>query len=234
MWTLRDTIAGQRAGFDAVEDIVAQSEDALRGSGAVPARMLDNHDTSRFASESAGNGGNDPWAAPPPQPESAAVYAKQRMALALTFSLPGMPVLYYGDEVALAGASDPDSRRVMPAPDALSPAQQKTLAFVQRLGTLRGCLPALRRGARIPVWADGTTYAFARDAGDGAPALALFSTAGATTMISVPGGIVPPGDYVDALSGEPVTLSGGDLVSIDPLTAKILVPAKSPCRPTTP
>ena len=237
MWALRDAVAGDRAGFDAVESTLAATEEALRGSGAVPARMLGNHDTSRFASESNGDGGNDAWAHPPPQPASPAVYARQRMALALTFSLPGMPVLYYGDELALAGASDPDSRRVMPGRDALSADQQATLAFARRLGALRRCLPALRTGARVPIWADAVTYAFARIAsgpGDGAPVVALFSKAKSAATITIPGGIVPPGAYVDALEGGAVTLAGGDSIPLDPMTVKLLIPSASPCRVTSP
>lgn len=234
MWAMRDAIASQRAGFDAIEETLADGDEALRGSGAVMGRMLGNHDTTRFLSEAAGNAGNDAWANPPPQPASEGPYARQRLGLALIFALPGMPVVYYGDEVALAGASDPDSRRVMPGMDSLSEEQQKTLALTQRLGKLRRCLPALRTGARVPVWADGSTYAFVRDAGDGAPALALFSTAQTTTTLTVPGGVVPPGDYVDALSGEPITLAGADAISIDPLTAKILVPKSSPCASSNP
>jgi len=234
MWSMRDAVASSRAGLDEVERTLADGEEALAGSGAVVARMLDNHDTTRFVSEAAGDAGGDPWASPPPQPSSASPYARQRLALALVFALPGMPVLYYGDEVGLAGASDPDSRRVMPALDALSSEQQKTLAFTRRLGALRRCLPALRGGSRAPVWADATTYAFVRDAGDGAPALALFSTADTATSIPIPGGVVPPGNYVDALSGAPVALAGGDAVPIDPLSAKILVPENSPCLAPTP
>lgn len=229
MWAMRDAVARNHQGLDSIERTLAGGEEALRGSGAVIGRMLGNHDTTRFASEANGDAGNDAWSHPPPQPSLGSVYARQRLALSLVFALPGMPVLYYGDEVGLAGASDPDSRRVMPATEALSSDQQATLAFTQRLGALRRCSLALRRGARVPVWADGDTLAFARDAGDGLPALALFSTAFTDTTIPIPGGVVPAGDYVDALTGEPVALGGGNTVDMKPLSAKILVPAESPC-----
>jgi glycosidase len=140
-------------------------------------------------------------------------------------------VIYYGDEIGLAGASDPDSRRVMPSLSGLSTGQAATLALTKQLGKLRGCSSALRRGARIPIWGDASTYAFARDAGDGDPVLALFSRASAPTTVTLPGGVVPAGAWVDAVSGEAVTLSGAAQIPLDPLTFKILVLSTSPCHP---
>lgn len=234
MWSLRDAVAHNRAGLDDVEATLLANDAALRGSGAVMGRMLGNHDTTRFISEAAGNAGNHPWDNPPPQPDSAGVYARHRLGLTLIYALPGMPVLYYGDEVALAGASDPDSRRVMPDLASISAEQQATATLARRLGALRRCLPALRRGERVPLWADTTTLAFARDSGDGAPVLALFSTAEGPTDIPLPGGVMPPGPYVDALSGQAITLAGGDAVPIDSMSAKLLVPESSPCLAEAP
>ncbi len=231
MWAMREVIADDAAGFDSIESILAATEGALAGSGSMPARMLDNHDVSRFISEADGNGGNDPWASPPPQPTGPVAYARQRMALGLVFSLPGMPVVYYGDEVGLAGATDPDSRRVMPSLDVLSPDQAATLALTRRLGALRRCSLALRRGVRVPIWAGADTYAFARDAGDGAPALVLFSKAGGPALVSIPGGVVPAGAWVDGVTGAPVTLQGETAIPLDPLSFRILVPASSACHP---
>jgi glycosidase len=231
MWAMRDAIATGAAGFDEVETTLASTEQGLAGSGSILARMLDNHDTTRFLSAAAGDDGGDPWSAPPPQPAGGPAYARQRLALGIVYSLPGVPVLYYGDEIGLAGGSDPDSRRVMPSLDGLLPEQQTTLSLVKRLGALRACSPALRRGARVPVWDDAETLAFARDAGDGAPVLALFSRAEGPATVTVPGGIVPPGDYVDALTGAPVTLGGATTVPLNSLSFQILVPSSSPCRP---
>jgi glycosidase len=228
MWAMRDAIAAGHSGLDAIERTIADGEDALRGSGAVIARMLGNHDTTRFASESNGDAGQNAWSSPPPQPSASFVYARQRVALALVHALPGMPVIYYGDEVGLAGASDPDCRRVMPSASSLSPDQQETLAFTKTLGALRRCSNALRRGERTPIWADGDTLAFARDAGDGSPVVALFSTSVSDTTIPIPGGVVPDGDYVDALTGEAFSLQGSSEIPMSPLTARFLLPAHSP------
>ncbi len=231
MWAMRDVVAHDGAGFDEVETMLEETEQALAGSGAVVARMIDNHDTTRFLSEGSGDDLSDPWGHPPPQPTDTSVYARQRLALALVFALPGMPVIYYGDEVALAGADDPDSRRVMPALDGLLPDQAATLALTKRLGALRRCSAALRRGARVPIWDDADTLAFARDAGDGAPVLALFSHSASPATVTVPGGIVPAGAWIDAVTGAPVTLGAGTTLALDPLSFRILVPSSSACHP---
>tara|TARA_R110002050_G_scaffold221441_1_gene357240 strand:- start:3693 stop:6095 length:2403 start_codon:yes stop_codon:yes gene_type:complete len=40
-------------------------------------------------------------------------YQRLAMLHAFNFAVPGIPVIYYGDEIGLAGANDPDNRRMM-------------------------------------------------------------------------------------------------------------------------
>ncbi len=40
-------------------------------------------------------------------------YARMAQMMALNFSIPGVPVVYYGDEIAMPGGNDPDNRRMM-------------------------------------------------------------------------------------------------------------------------
>lgn len=40
-------------------------------------------------------------------------YLRTAQMMALNFGLPGIPVVYYGDEIAMVGANDPDNRRMM-------------------------------------------------------------------------------------------------------------------------
>jgi glycosidase len=226
MWALRDAVATDRAGFQVVEAALANAETSLKGSGALLGRMLDNHDTSRFLSEADGTGMNDPWGAPPAQPGDPAAYARLRLGLALLMTSPGLPVIYQGDEVGLAGASDPDSRRVMPALESLSAEQESVRAVMKRLGALRRCSTALRTGARTPLVATEGSYAHLRDAGSGDVAIAVLSRSG--QAVTLPGGSVPPGAYVDALSGEAVDPGGPILMKA--LDFRILLPAASACR----
>lgn len=205
MWAVRGALATGSGGFSDVETELARSEAGLEGSGSMLARMLDNHDTTRFVSEANGDAGGDPWTHPPAQPVDGGAYARLEMALALILTLPGVPVLYYGDEVGLGGGSDPDSRRVMPSEASLSAPRAHVLATARRLGRLRACTPSLRQGRRVPLVATTDTFAFARDAGEGLPVLVAFSRVSAP--LALPTANVEPGLYLDALTGENVVIN---------------------------
>jgi glycosidase len=234
MWATRDVFAADRASFTAIESSIVQTDAAIHGSGAVLGRMLDNHDTSRFISEAAGGAWNDPWTNPPPQPSDPEAYARTRMALAFILTLPGLPVIYHGDELALAGAGDPDSRRVMPDPSAVTPAQEEVRALVGRLGKLRRCSAALQRGEREPIVVGPDIYAYRRDAGDGDPVLVFFSKAKTAVSIPVPSGAASPGAYVDVVTGESIEIAAGGAVALEALSFRVLLPAGSPCHNPSP
>jgi len=232
MWTIRDVFAADRQGFSALEETLVLNDAALAKSGSVLGRMIDNHDTSRFISEAVGNAGNDPWNAPPPQPTDPNVYARTKMALAFILTLPGLPVLYYGDELALAGAGDPDCRRVVPDASALTPLQQDVRSVVARLGKLRQCSPALRKGERLPIVVGPDMYAFARDAGDGEPVIVMFARK--KGMLPVPAGAVTAGQYVDLFTGESFGLGQGESVELGDLSYRVLLRAGSACLNPSP
>ncbi|HAV25516.1 MAG TPA: alpha-amlyase, partial [Bacteroidetes bacterium] len=40
-------------------------------------------------------------------------YRKMAMFNAFNLTIPGIPIIYYGDEIGMAGAGDPDNRRMM-------------------------------------------------------------------------------------------------------------------------
>ena len=231
MWTLRDVLAHRSAGFEAVDAILAQTEGAIAGSGAVLGRMIGNHDTSRFMTEIAGDGGSDPWVNPPAQPSDVAAYELQGLALGLNLTLSGLAVLYYGDEVGLAGSDDPDSRRVMPPEEALIPAQRALQAQTERIAQLRRCLPALTAGGRETLLAEGDLYAFVRARDDLEPAIVLVNRGDASAMPTLDLGD-RSGTFVDVVSGESVLLPGGvTTVEIGPRTIRALIPAGSTCAP---
>jgi len=231
MWTLREAFGRETAPLSDLQTVLVTNEGAIDKSGSLLGRMIDNHDTSRFLSEAMGEGGRDPWASPPAQPTDPTAYAKAKMALAFVLTIPGLPVIYYGDEWALAGAGDPDSRRVMPDPQAASPLQQEVRDTVARLGLLRRCSSALRKGTRDPIAVLPDTYAYVRDAGDGDPVLVFFARKKTDVSVS---SSVPAGMYTDVLTGESFDLSSGGSVPLEAHSFRVLLRAGSPCQNPSP
>jgi glycosidase len=214
--------------------VVGSTETALDGSGSSMAHMIGNHDTTRFASVVAGDAQADGWGPTPPvQPEDPEVYARQALALGLVLTLPGIPVLYYGDAIALAGGRDPDNRRVMPADDVLRQVQHELAQRVRRLGTLRRCHPALRQGTRIPFAVGPDRYGFARVHPEGRPALVLLSRRTAASEIAVPAAVldagVGDGWYKDALTAERFAVQADVSIPMAPLSLRVLLPEDDPC-----
>lgn len=75
--------------------------------------------------------------------------AQRELALALAFTAPGTPLIYYGEEVGMEGAGDPDNRRPMIWDEARW--DREALAFIQHLAGLRKKHRALREGAFLPM-----------------------------------------------------------------------------------
>ena len=63
-------------------------------------------------------------------------YNRLRVFHAFNASIPGVPVIYYGDEIGIPGANDPDSRRMMRFDHWTSP-EAETQSFVQSVMSLR-------------------------------------------------------------------------------------------------
>lgn len=69
---------------------------------------------------------------------------RQKFAAALQLLWPGMPMIYYGDEVGMTGGADPDCRRGMLWDESRQDAA--TLRWYKDLIRLRKALPAITRG----------------------------------------------------------------------------------------
>jgi glycosidase len=216
LWALRAFVAWGSSDATDLEAVIAESEALWEGSGAVMSPFVGNHDMSRFLSEAAGHDTTRPWDSAPPQPTDDRAFDKLLMAQALVLSLPGAPVLYYGDELGLAGANDPDNRRPMPTEH--SEAQVRVHDAIARLGRARRCSEALRTGARVPLLADGPLYAHLRTTGADS-AVVVLNASDAATTVSLPDAA---GLTWDAVSGQ------ADLdphaLSIPPWSARVLLP----------
>ena len=176
MWLLRDALAG-RVPMTELDAEVLTSEAAWAGSGAVMGLILGNHDVSRFVSDVNDDPVYQPRDNPPASPDTDRPYDLQRMAFTFLFSMPGAPVIYYGDEIGMPGATDPDNRRNMRFGQDVTDREQPVRRQVELLGRARACSTALRRGSRQTLLVHDNLYAFARGSDDGYPAIAVLNRA---------------------------------------------------------
>ncbi|WP_032983726.1 alpha-amylase family glycosyl hydrolase, partial [Cronobacter malonaticus] len=104
--------------------------------------QLDSHDTARFKTVAKG----DP--------------ARIRAAAVWLFCWPGVPCVFYGDEVGVEGGNDPFCRQ--PFPWDKTQQDGELLALYQRLARLRHRNRALRSGACQVVYAKSDVLVFTR------------------------------------------------------------------------
>ncbi|RPI75578.1 MAG: hypothetical protein EHM47_02290, partial [Ignavibacteriales bacterium] len=128
----------------------------------------DSHDKVRFMSYADGdvslNEGNaieTGWNNPPEvdDPES---YNKLKLYFIYMMTIPGLPVVYYGDEFGMTGAGDPDNRRMMRFDDQLSEEEKETLNDVKKIIKLRNQHPAVRYGDFQTLFVDEGWYVYLR------------------------------------------------------------------------
>ena len=96
--------------------------------------LVGSHDTARFLRAVGGD------------------RRRLKMASALQLLLPGMPMLYYGDEYAMDGGDNGDCRRGMVWDEARQ--DREMFAWVSRLAALRHAHPCLTRGQAVDFTAD--------------------------------------------------------------------------------
>jgi cyclomaltodextrinase len=153
---------------------------------AVQLNLLGSHDTARFLTVCGGD------------------RAALRLATLVQMTIPGAPSIYYGDEIGLEGAHDPDCRRSFPADPARWDRGLHT--FVRGAIALRRRHATLRAGELRVLAAKGMTVAYSRAAADGWFLVAVNAgTSQARVEVPVPGDrrtfVAEAWDGWDAYSG---------------------------------
>lgn len=200
------------------------NNDYAYGVNAVMSPFLGNHDigrvihmaedTPRWDEYSNGDKAQGWSVTEPPQPSSASAYERLAVGFTVLFTNRGAPLIYYGDEIGLAGAGDPGNRKFMQWGSL--PANQETLRDkVKALTAIRAAHPALRRGRRTTLDAQDDLWLY-RMATTGDEVFVLVNRADADRSTSA----LPGGTYTELLGGG--TASGG-AVTVPARSARIYV-----------
>lgn len=216
-------------------DLVAQAvADGIATIGAERANSLvlfaDDHDVLRFPNVPGVGVSEDE--------------IRRRLLLAydLVFTLPGIPLLYYGDELGMYGGGDPDNRRDLPAwamdpggrtgahPGAAVPGSDVVFARIQKLAHLRTTVPALATGAYKELWRQNgaqntNVFAFSRGTGPGMRVVAIGNGTKPSGPVDVSVPLADGTQLVDDLGdGAPATLTvhgGKATITLPPRGAAI-------------
>ena len=175
---------------------------------------------------------------------------KLKLVTLLQFTLPGAPSIYYGDEVGMAGGSDPDNRRTFPWPDINGGVNGNGDAYdgamvqhFKKLLAIRNSYSALRGGDVQTLLVNDAAglYSYLRSDANAKLIVVLNNkTAGATATIPVAGLVADGSVFTDLLNPgaeqspqASYTVAGGQLVvPVDGQWGRILLLASSPVAVT--
>jgi alpha-amylase len=156
-----------------------------------------------------------------------------KLCAALQMASLGMPVIYYGEEVARGGHEWPLNRNDMPwgARD-VQPGQgvardEDMRGFYKRLIAARHAHPALRRGGlQLLMQPQDAALAFARrDAASGDQVVVLANREAQPVQVDVPAPAGWPAAARDLLGGEAVATADGRIrVQLAPKSVRLLAP----------
>jgi len=89
-------------------------------------------------------------------------YRRLQMLMAFNMTIPGLPVIYYGDEYGMPGGNDPDCRRMMRFEDELNAREKETLEISRLLSRIRKENMALMYGDFLFIKGEEGVLQYAR------------------------------------------------------------------------
>ena len=161
------TFLDEKASFKLL-DYQMQKSFQVFGYNNLMGNIMDSHDKIRYMAYADGDlaindgrAGDFAWNNPPKvdDPKS---YDKLKLHLAYILTIPGVPIIYYGDEIGMTGAADPDNRRMMRFGYDLDKNEIQTFEDVSKLIHIRKEHSALRYGDFLTLQADENIYAYLR------------------------------------------------------------------------
>ncbi len=182
-------------GRDMLEIILCVLENYPRPVIRSLMNLLGTHDTERVITLLAGerqNGRGREWQAENVLSPEQREYGLRRMRIAsgILYTLPGVPCIYYGDEVGVEGYKDPFNRRTFP----WGRENEQLLKWYRDLGKMRRRCSCLVDGELRDFGSSGRTMGYIRE-DENDMLLSVFNASGETIRFRMP---------IDFIGGEPM------------------------------
>jgi len=164
-WDAKNSFAYDYTSFRDLNYAIQQSFSYF-GEHNLMGNITGNQDMSRFISFASGaiTSGEDEHEAGwkrDIEVKDTVGYRKLASLMAFNMSIPGIPVIYYGDEYGMPGAGDPDNRRMMKF-DSLNNHEKHNLAVTSKLANLRHSSMPLIYGDFTTLKASDKVFIFMR------------------------------------------------------------------------
>jgi glycosidase len=85
-------------------------------------------------------------------------YDRLWLAFVNLTTIPGLPLIYYGDEYGEYGGSDPDNRHFFRPEASLNDQEKSELARMRKLLTTRNTIKSLSRGSLEEMWCNSDAW----------------------------------------------------------------------------
>ncbi len=166
--------------------------------------LIDSHDTYRFLESAKGD------------------VSKLKLAAFFQMTWMGIPHIWYGDEIGMMGAKDPDCRRPFNWHYTQDANDVALHDYYKKLIAIRKAHPALRTGTITPLVTDGMTYGYLRTL-DNENVIVVLNNDTKDASVTIPV-TLPDGNWKDELSSAQYTLKSGKMtVPVSAMGGVILV-----------
>lgn len=143
---------------------------SVYGTNHLMGNIIDSHDKPRFMSYADGdltmevsfNEGIEIGWNNPPEVDNPENYKKHKLYFTYLLTTPGIPTIYYGAEIGITGAGDPDNRRFMRFDDQLNEYEKDNLEDISKMVFIRKNNSSLRYGDFYTLYVDDDVYAYLR------------------------------------------------------------------------
>ncbi|HQU73197.1 MAG: alpha-glucosidase C-terminal domain-containing protein [Calditrichaeota bacterium] len=226
-FTARQVFLDPQGSFINLRDELAQTHQSY-GFAHQMGNLMDSHDQVRYMAFADGDllltsdDAEEVGWHHPPVVDDPLSYRAAELYLAYILTIPGVPTLYYGDEIGMSGVSDPDNRRPMRFGDQVTPDEGAFFAAVAGLNKIRLGSSALQGGDFLPLLCTRDVFAYLRSDMH-QRILVVLNKSGQAQQLNIP----LPALYglsraEDLQSWETLTVSGNSLkVNVRPMSYRI-------------